>query len=133
MDKDETAPQTKVSTKTGLKWKKKKWFEIIAPPMFQSKIIGESFAEFPKELMGRTITANMMTLQGNIKKQNIEVTLQVEEVKNDTAITVIKDFHLQKSSLRKQIRKKMSKMDESFACKTKDGKNQPSRRAMNGI
>ncbi len=111
----------KATTKTGLKWKKKKWYEILAPAVFQNKAVGETFAEEPQNVIGRVVVTNLLALQGNIKKQNLNISLKVESVKGDKAVAVVKDFHMQKTSVRKIVRKAISKIEDSFACKTKDG------------
>ena len=104
--KDDKKDMKKIA-KAGLKWKKKNWYRIMAPQLFQSKEVGETFAEDSSKLMGRTIDSNLYQLTGNIKKQNIGVTLQVNEVKNDQGHTYVKDFHLQISSIRKMARKEI--------------------------
>ena len=119
--KDDKKDMKKLA-KAGLKWKKKNWYRLIAPVMFQSKEVGETFAEDSSKLMGRTIDSNLFQLTGNIKKQSIGVTLQVNEVKNDQGHTYIKDFHLQPSNIRKMSRKEMSKIEDSFVCLTSDKK-----------
>ncbi len=120
--KDIKKEMIKKTVKAGLKWKKKNWYRIVAPQLFQSKEVGESFAESSDKLIGRTVDTNLYMLTGNIKKQNIGVTLQVSEIKNDTGLTYIKDFHLQTSSIRKMTRKEMSKVEDSFVCLTSDKK-----------
>ncbi len=119
--KDDKKDMKKLA-KAGLKWKKKNWYRLIAPQMFQSKEVGETFAEDSSKLMGRTVDSNLFQLTGNIKKQSIGVTLQVNEVKNDQGYTYIKDFHLQPSNIRKMSRKEMSKIEDSFVCLTSDKK-----------
>src|SRR3989344_3631599 len=118
--KEDKKDLMKKTAKAGLKWKKKNWYRLIAPVMFQSKEVGETFAEDSSKLMGRTIDSNLFQLTGNIKKQSIGVTLQVNEVKNDQGHTYIKDFHLQPSNIRKMSRKEMSKIEDSFVCLTSD-------------
>jgi small subunit ribosomal protein S3Ae len=108
-------------TKTGLKWKKKKWFSIEAPKAFGGRVIGQSLAETPALLKGRQLVVNLMQLSGNIKKQNLLVGLKVTEILDGVAKTEAIKFDMQTSSVRRLVRKKSSKIEESFCCITKDG------------
>ena len=36
------------AARTGLKWKRKKWYKIAAPKIFNNKVVGEAFAETPQ-------------------------------------------------------------------------------------
>ena len=120
--KNDDKKDMKKVAKAGLKWKKKNWYKVIAPQLFQAKEVGETFAEDSSKLIGRTVDTNLFQLTGNIKKQNIGVKLQINEIKNDQGYTFIKDFHLQPSSIRKLVRKEMSKVEDSLVCMTKDNK-----------
>ena len=44
------------------KWKTKKWFEIIAPPLFNEKKIGETLAADYRMLIGRKIEVSLSDL-----------------------------------------------------------------------
>jgi len=110
----------KTKAKTGLSWKKKKWIPIVAPKLFRETIVGETFVEDPQSVIGKTLETNMMLLIGNIKKQNISVTLNIDAIKDNQAKTSIRNIFLQNASVKRLVRKRMTKIAESFACKTKD-------------
>jgi small subunit ribosomal protein S3Ae len=112
----------KAKTKTGLKWKKKRWFRIESPSNFGSKVIGESLAELSSSLKGRSLDVSLMQLTGNIKKQNLLVSLRVSDVEDNVAKTEVSGFVMQTSSVKRLVRKKSSKIDDSFCCITKDAK-----------
>lgn len=103
-------------------WKKKKWHKIVAPKLFNEMIIGETPALEPNTLIGRTIKANMMTLTGDMKKQNIDVTFEIEKVMGDTAYTVLKKFEINPAAVRRFIRRGKNRVDDSFICLTADNR-----------
>ena len=94
----------------------------MSPAIFGSRPIGETFAENVDVIKGRTIETNLFQLTGNIKKQTYGITLEINEIKGDKAQTQIKDFHLTLSAVKKMSRKATSKIEDSFACTTKDNK-----------
>lgn len=104
------------------KTKKKRWFQILASPIFNSKLIGETLAYEPKDIIGRTASVSMMNLTGDVKRQNINVTFEVFDVKDEKALTQIKKFEMTPSSVRRLVRKGKDKIDMSFVCETADKK-----------
>lgn|SRR3989344_2510385 len=112
----------KDKAKSGLKWKKKKWFNISAPASFDNKEIGQAMAESSEQLIGRNLTVNVMTLTGNIKKQNLSVKIKINDVIDSVAKTELKSFEMQQGSIRHLVRKSTSNIQDSFCCLSKDGK-----------
>jgi len=108
------------AARTGLKWKRKKWYRIAAPKIFNNKVIGEAFAETSQSLLGRTVEVNLMQLTGNIKKQNLVLKLKTNDVKDDVGQTTIMEFYMQPASIKRFVRKGTTKIDESFCCYTRD-------------
>lgn len=104
-------------------WKKKKWHKVIAPKLFNEMMIGETPALEPNSVPGRTLRINMMTLTGDIKKQNFDVTFEIEKVMGDTAYSIIRKFEMNASSIRRLVRKAKNRVDDSFICATSDNKN----------
>lgn len=114
--------KAKQKTKTGLSWKRKKWFEVTAPAIWANKVIGEAFAETADDLVGRSVVTNLMELTGNVKKQNILVRLAITALNGSSATTEVRQFSLQTQSVKRLVRKGRSKVEDSFVCMTKDEK-----------
>jgi ribosomal protein S3AE len=108
------------AARTGLKWKRKKWYKIAAPKIFNNKVIGEAFAETTQSLLGRTVEVNLMQLTGNIKKQNLVLKMKTNDVKDEVGQTTVMEFYMQPASIKRFVRKGTTKIDESFCCYTKD-------------
>ena len=104
------------------KQKKKKWFPIIAPESFQSKIIGEVLLEDSSALMGRTVKVNMMQLMGDMKRQNVNVMFKVNDIKEGKAYTQAVKFEVSPFSLKRLAKREKDKLSDSFVVKTADGK-----------
>lgn len=112
----------KAAEKTIDIWKKKRWHKIIAPKLFNEMIIGETPALEPNTLVGRTLRINMLTLTGDIKKQSIDITFEIEKVMGDTAYTRIRKFEMNPAAVRRFIRRGKNRVDDSFVCLTADNK-----------
>lgn len=109
--------------KTVDKWKKKKWFTLIAPKTFQERPLGQTCSSDPDLLKGRTISVNLMSLTGNMKKQNMNVKFEVFESQGEKALTHVKKIDLVPAFLKRKVRRRRDRIDASFICKTKDEKH----------
>jgi ribosomal protein S3AE len=104
------------------KAKKRKWFPIMAPESFQSKVIGEVLLEDASVLMNRSVKVNMMQLMGDMKKQNVNVMFRVNDVKDGKAYTQAVKFEVSAFSLKRLAKREKDKLSDSFVIKTADGK-----------
>lgn len=102
-------------------WKKKKWYELIAPQIYGEKVLGETLAESPDHVKGKVVTVNMMNLLGNPRKQNISVKLRVEKVEGNKGLTRPIKLSMSHVSVKRLIRSGKDRVDESFTAKTKAG------------
>lgn len=109
-------------SKTVDKWRKKKYFSVLAPKSFQERELGHAMAYESSSLEGRFIRFNLMMLTGNVRKQDVNITFKVDKVKGDTAYTMVESYSVAPSSIKRKIRRQRDRLDESFKCVTKDGK-----------
>ncbi len=108
--------------KTVDKWRKKKFFSVLAPKMFQERELGQAMAYEPSLLQDRRLNTNLMVLTGNIKKQDINVTFRVVKVQGDTAFTRLDKYEISPAALKRRVRRQRDRLDDSFQCVTKDNK-----------
>ncbi len=107
--------------KTGIdKWKKKKWFKIIAPKEFGEKKIGETPAEKPKTIIGRSINVSLGDLTGQRSQRHIVITFDVVDVQGDKALTRFFAHEINQSYMDRLIRRRMSKIEIVPTVTTKD-------------
>ncbi|MBW2967261.1 hypothetical protein KY362_02130 [Candidatus Woesearchaeota archaeon] len=109
-------------TKTIDKWRKKRYFPLLAPKVFQERELGKSIAYESDSLVGRSVAVNLMSLTGNIKKQNIVITFKVDKVRGDTGYTRVDKYEVVPSAVKRKVRRQRDRLDESFQCVTKDNK-----------
>ncbi|MCX6801612.1 MAG: hypothetical protein NT067_00715 [Candidatus Diapherotrites archaeon] len=108
--------------KTVDKWKKKKWFELVAPKIFENRVIGETPAEKGKAVVGRTVWVTVDELTGQRKLRHIAVQFKVTEVKESKAFTEAVGFEVNQSYIRRMIRRRITKIETVTTDTTKDGK-----------
>ncbi|MFW6014120.1 MAG: hypothetical protein ACOCQG_03005 [Candidatus Nanoarchaeia archaeon] len=113
--------KAKKSSKETLKWKKKKWVKIVAPKEFKSASLGESLVMAPENLVGRTVESNLMTITGDMKKQNINVKFSINGIKDGQAVTELRSYGVIPSAVKRMVRRTRDRIDQSFIVETKDG------------
>ncbi len=101
---------------------KKAWYPLIAPAMFRGMLLGETAVYDPQHMLGKKVDASLMNLTGDIKRQNIIVSLQVTEVKDNKGMTSVVGFTMVPGSVKRMVRRRSDRVDISFACETADNK-----------
>ncbi len=103
-----------------LKAKKKKWFNILAPKEFNNEVIGETPSFDPRLLEGKVVSANLMSITKNIKKQNINMKFRIKGVSDNKAQTDVIGFQLLPTFIKRIIRRGRNNLHNSFVCMTSD-------------
>ncbi|MBR9675450.1 hypothetical protein GOV05_00385 [Candidatus Woesearchaeota archaeon] len=101
---------------------KKKWFSIYAPDFLGKKFIGETPVLESNDVLGKKVKTNLMTLTGDFRKQNMSVRFVVVDVKESSGFTTPTDFFISPSLLKKYVRRRRDRLDESLVLLTKDSK-----------
>ncbi len=104
------------------KWKRKISYTIYAPEDFDNKVLAETVATKPEQLIGRKISAGMRDLTREVKKQFITVKFQVNDVKGNKAYTTVVGHSIKEIYIKRLIRRRSSKMQIVGDYTTKDGK-----------
>ena len=110
------------AAKTLDKWKRKKWFKIFSPTLFEKREIGETPAEKVEQVIGRVVKVNARVLSGQLKKSHIDLLFKVKEVQGLNAETETAGMAVKPETLRRIVRRRNSKIDIVQDVKTKDGK-----------
>src|SRR3989344_3915207 len=94
-----------------LKKKKKIWYTILASKEFNNFIIGETTSSSPNSLIGRKIRVPLSELIKNPKKQNLNITFSITQLKENfekqtfsAIISSLISYKLQKT-LKDQLKK----------------------------
>ena len=107
--------------KSQLRIKRKNWYQVYTNSTFGETFIGELPLEMPDQMKGRHIQANLMSLTGNPKNQNINLKFRVEKVVGAKGIAYPVSYSIVSSSIRRIVRRKKDKLDYSFKCSSADG------------
>jgi small subunit ribosomal protein S3Ae len=105
-----------------IKWKRKKWFNILAPALFGEQLVGQTPATDGSRVKGKNVRVNASEILNDPRKQDRVLTLKVSGVAGSKASTIIKSYSTNKPQLRKIIRKGGSRVDINNHYETKDGK-----------
>jgi len=100
--------------------KKKSWFEITAPAMFSTQKVGEIFLADAKQAIGRSMKINLMSLTNDPKRQNISMSLKIEDYRDGKLTTSVIGYNTSPSSIKRLVRRGRDRVDNSFTCTTKD-------------
>lgn len=111
----------KTTAKAGI-IKKKRWVQIVAPPLFNSQVLGESYVGEPEELVGRKVSVSLMTLTGDPHKQNTAVSFIITGVDNGRVVSEMVGYKLSPAAVKRLMRRRKSKVDDSFIVQTADKK-----------
>jgi len=113
---------TKKRKKIVDKWKMKKWYEIVAPSIFDNKLIGETMAEDESKVIDRILKINLRELvKGGMQAAMFtKVHLRVHEIKGKTAYTRYIGHQMDYGYMRTLARRGRSVIDVVMDGKTKD-------------
>lgn len=103
------------------RWKKKTWFEVIAPKLFEEAKVGNVVASEPEELIGRRVEPSMFELIGDVRKSHMKLVLEIDNVEGTKAITKVTSFELVRSYINSLVRRRTSKVDCIVGGLTQDG------------
>ncbi len=109
-----------IKKKAPLTKKKKSWFQIVAPDIFGKASLGETLVEDSKHLLGKTIELSLMSLTGDMKKQNMNVKFVVQQVAEGRGICQVISYEISPSSIKRMVRRGRMRVDASIVVQTKD-------------
>lgn len=99
---------------------KKKWYPIVAKGEFDKIMLGESLVGSSKDLMGKTLHLNLMTLTNDPKKQGVTLVFKVTSVDGDTGQAELMGYRLSTAHVKRVVRKAIRRLDDSFTLVSKD-------------
>lgn len=102
------------------KWKAKEWYKVIAPEMFDSKQIAETLADSKEKLIGRIVEATLQDIIGDFSKMHVKLRFQIRDIRGNDAITKFVGHDQTSDYIRRQVRRRKSKLDGVFDVITKD-------------
>ncbi|MGA1822205.1 MAG: 30S ribosomal protein S3ae [Thermoplasmatota archaeon] len=112
---------TREAKKLKDKWKAKQWYTIVAPDMFNRAQIGETLSDEPQKLIGRNVEVTLQDLTGDFRMMHVKLRFKIIDYSSSEAFTRFIGHDLTSDYIRRQTRRKRTKMEGVFDVKTKDG------------
>ena len=110
-------------TKARIVTKKKQWVKILAPKIFGTIELGETYVGEKREAIGKAVKTNIMNLgQGGYRRQNIEIGFTVTGLHDEKAVTEFRSYQIIPSAIKRMIRRGKNKVEDSFVAKTADNR-----------
>lgn len=101
-------------------WKKKTWYEIVAPRLFDEVVVGETPALDKGLVVGRTVEVIANEVGGG--SRNAKLIFKVVSVEGSKAKTELSGMETMRSYLRSATRRRSTKVGSVLDLETKDKK-----------
>ncbi len=98
----------------------KRWYTVQAPEQFDREELGETPADEPDQVLGRTIETTLGDLKNDASGNNTKLTFKITEVASDTAYTEFIKHELTRDYLRSLVRRGSSKIEAYITVLTTD-------------
>lgn len=103
------------------RWKAKQWYKIQAPVSFNEHVIGETMADEPEKVLGRTAEATLHDLTGDMRQMHVKLFFRVNDTVDSLAKTEFIGHTMTSDYVRRLTRRGQTKISAVFDVKTKDG------------
>jgi small subunit ribosomal protein S3Ae len=98
----------------------KRWYTVFAPETFDRAEIGETMADEPDQVVGRTIETTLGDLTNDQGANNTKLTFKITDVGSDSAYTEFVKHELTRDYLRSLVRRGASKVGATVTVLTTD-------------
>ncbi|MDG5776918.1 30S ribosomal protein S3ae [Haloarculaceae archaeon H-GB2-1] len=98
----------------------KQWYTVLAPEQFDREELGETPADEPEKVLGRTIETTLGDLKNDASENNTKLTFKINEVASDSAYTEFVKHELTRDYLRSLTRRGSSKIAAYITVLTSD-------------
>ena len=99
---------------------KKQWYEIVAPKVFEEKVIGETLAAEPKQLIGRKIETSLFELSKDYSKFYIKLQFQIDNIEDSRAFTKFVGHDIMRERIYRMVQRRVRRVDVIMDVRTKD-------------
>jgi small subunit ribosomal protein S3Ae len=104
------------------KIKGKDWYVLMAPKMFQEKVLGETPADDAKKVMGRVVEIPLILLTNDMSKYYLKAKMKVVKVDGSKAYTELAGLECLRDYIARVIRHRVTRIDTVQRLETKEGK-----------
>ena len=93
---------------------------MLAPEQFDRAELGETIAEEPNQVVGRTVETTLGELTDDQSQNNTKLKFKITDVGSDSAYTEFVEHELARDYLRSLVRRGASKVDAVLTVRTTD-------------
>ena len=98
----------------------KRWYTVLAPEQFDRRELGQTPANEPEDVLGRTIETTLADLTDDASENNTKLTFKINDVGSDTAYSEWIKHELTRDYLRSLVRRGASKIGAYVTVVTTD-------------
>ena len=98
----------------------KRWYTAHAPEQFDREPLGDTPADEPEKVLGRTIETTLGDLTSDAGENNTKLTFRITDVGSDAAYTEFIKHELTRDYLRSLVRRGASKIEANITVLTTD-------------
>jgi small subunit ribosomal protein S3Ae len=98
----------------------KRWYTVHAPEQFDREALGDTPADEPEKVLGRTIETTLGDLTSDAGENNTKLTFKITDVGSDAAYTEFIKHELTRDYLRSLVRRGASKIEANITVLTTD-------------
>ena len=98
----------------------KRWYTVFAPEQYDREELGQTLADEPEKIIGRTIETTLGDLTGDSGANNTKLTFKITDVGSDSAYAEFVQHELTRDYLRSLVRRGASKVDATVTVLTTD-------------
>ncbi|MFB6127599.1 MAG: 30S ribosomal protein S3ae [Halolamina sp.] len=98
----------------------KRWYTVLAPEQFDRAELGETMAEEPEQVVGRTVQTTLGEIENDQGANNKKLHFKIRDVGSDSAYTELTGFELTRDYLRSLVRRGASKVQANVTVRTTD-------------
>jgi small subunit ribosomal protein S3Ae len=98
----------------------KRWYTVLAPEQFDREELGQTPADEPEKVLGRTIETTLGELRNDAGENNTKLTFKINDVGSDTAYSEFTKHELTRDYVRSLVRRGSSKVEAFITVLTAD-------------
>jgi small subunit ribosomal protein S3Ae len=103
------------------KLKGKGWYTLVAPKMFEHKVLGKTPAGDPETMSNRKVDISIINLMSNPSKYYLKFKFRVVKLDGDKAITEFDGMQCLRDYISRMVRHGVTRLDTVQDLTTKDG------------
>jgi len=100
--------------------REKRWYTVFAPEAFDRAELGETMADEPERVVGRTVETTLGEITNDQGANNTKLTFKITDVGSDAAYTEFVKHELTRDYLRSLVRRGASKVGATVTVLTTD-------------